>query len=105
MPSKKKRVDPTLQRARAVARGQLKVLSKKSIAYCMELIDFDGSARTYPSSAAQLAWFAYVYRQVKTATHEVVDAFLESGSVTRDESLILRQLRAAPSVDDKKEER
>lgn len=100
----KKRIDPTLQRARAVAKGQLKVLSKKSVSYCMELIDFDGSARTYPSSAAQLAWFAYVYRQVKTAPHEVVDAFLESGSVTREESLLIRQLRATPSVTGKGKE-
>ena len=68
------------------------------------MIDFDGSARAYPRSAANAAWFAYIFRQLKTAPHDVVDAFLESGMVTRDESLLIRQLRSAPSVKSKKED-
>jgi len=69
----------------------------------MSLIDFDGTARTYPRSAASVAWFAYVYRQLKTAPWDVVDAFLESKMVTRDESLLIRQLRAAKGIEEKKE--
>ncbi len=99
MTSKKKRVDQDLVRVRAVAKSQLKALSKKSITYTMSLLDFNGSARTYPRSAANVAWFAYIFRQLKTAPHDVVDAFLESGMVTRDESLLIRQLRSAPTVE------
>ena len=101
--AKEKKAGPEIMKARAIVKAQLKLLTKKSITFCMDLIEFDGSARVYPSSAAQLAWFAYLYRQIKTAPHEVVDAFLESGRVTRDESLLIRQLRAAKGIEEKKE--
>lgn len=104
MSHKKKRVDPDLVKVRAIAKSQLKALSKKSVTYTMSLIDFNGSGRTYPRSAANVAWFAYIFRQLKTAPHEVMDAFLESGMVTRDESLLVRQLRSASTVESKKED-
>ncbi len=103
MSPKKKRVDHDLLKVRAIAKAQLKSLSKKSITWCMDLIDFNGSARTFPTSAAQLAWFAFLFRQIKTAPHSVVDGFLESGGVSREESLLIRQLRAAPSPYDERE--
>ena len=104
MPKKKRSVDSNITEAQSSAKAELKLLAKGSIKYAMSLVDFNGSARTYPRSAAQVAWFAYIFRQLKTAPYSVVDAFLESGNVTRDESLLIRQLRAADTVKPKEEE-